>query len=136
MRKAAAIIMLVFGVFIITGVLLILLPAESGASVARILLPLAVAVLAIVAGIGVLRRRAYWWALLAAIGMIVTGVSNAGWVFEDPIFGRLDTATQVLLAARAWAIWGVPGLVALIFLLKRKGGFEGTEAKKAATRDE
>jgi len=116
--------MVAFGIFTITGALLVLLPPESGATMARVWVQLAFSVLIVAAGIGVFRRKAYWWAVLAAIGMIVNATSNAVWVFQDPIFGRLDTATQVLLAVRSWAIWGVPGLLALIFLVKRKGEFE------------
>lgn len=80
-------------------------------------------ILLVVAGISVFRRRAYWWALLAAIGMIVVGTVHAGRLLQDPMWGHPVTATQWLLAARSWAILGVPGLLALIFLVKRKAEF-------------
>ena len=123
MRKAAGAIMVGFGIFVVVGALFIILTWESG-GLARVWIQLAFAVLIIAAGISILRRKGYWWALLAAIGMIVVGVSNTGWVFQDPIFQRLGTASQVLAAARSWAGWGVPGLLALIFLVKRKGEFQ------------
>jgi hypothetical protein len=123
MRKAAGAIMVGFGIFVVVGALFIILRWGSGGpATVWILLPFAVLIVA--AGISVLRRKGYWWALLAAIGMIVVGASNAGWVFQDPIFRRLGTASQVLAAARSWAMWGVPGLLALIFLVKRKQEFQ------------
>jgi len=127
MRKAAGVIMLVFGIFTITVALLILLRSEYGAITARVLVTPAVSVLAVAAGIGVLRRRAFWWALLVAIAMVLVGAINWVGIWQDPFFQpHLDTATRLLMAVGSWAPWGVPGLLALIFLVKRKGEFRAS----------
>jgi len=127
MRKAAGVIMLVWGIFVIVGGLLVLLGVAS-AGTAHVWVLSALSVLIIAAGISVLRRRAYWWALLAAISMVVVGTTNAVWAWQETylIPHDFDTATRVLMATGAWAIWGVPGLLALIFLVKRKGEFRAS----------
>jgi len=122
MRKAAGVIMMGFGVFTIVGGLILIIPRVSG-GLETVWVRLAFAILLVVAGIGILRRKAYWWALLAAIGMVLVGMSNAISAFQDPGFLRLDTATRLLLAAGSWAFWGVPGLLSVIFLVKRKDEF-------------
>lgn len=125
MRKAAGIIMLAFGIFAIAGGLHVILQWSGG--VAQVWVPLALSVLIVAAGISVLRRRAYWWALLAAISMVLFGATNAVRAWQDPISQHyFDTATRLLMAARSWAIWGIPGLLALIFLVKRKGEFRAS----------
>lgn len=138
MRKAAGIIMLVFGIFIIVGGLPMVLQSGLGAAEQVWLwVQLALSILILAAGISVLRRRAYWWALLAAIAMVLVGATHAVRAWQDPIWRyHFDTATRLLRAAGSWAIWGIPGLLALIFLVKRKGEFEGTEVKQNATEEE
>jgi hypothetical protein len=123
MRKAAGIIMLAFGIFVIVGAVRIMLRWESGGT-ADVWIQLAFSVLVVAAGISVLRRKAYWWALLAAIGMIVIGTTNAARMWQDVVYRHFDTATRFSMALRSWAIWGIPGILALIFLVKRKGEFE------------
>jgi len=125
MRKAAGVIMLAFGIFVIVGAVRIMLRWES-AGTAKVWIELAFAILIVAAGISVLRRRAYWWALLAAIGMIVVGTTNAVWAWQDYLFRHLYTAARLLMAVRSWVIWGIPGLVALIFLVKTKSEFEAS----------
>ena len=126
MRKAAGIIMLAFGIFVIAGGLHVILQHGFG-GVAQVWVPLALSVLIVAAGISVLRRRAYWWALLAAISMVLFGATNAVRAWQDPISQHyFDTATRLLMAAGSWAIWGIPGLLALIFLVKRKGEFRAS----------
>ena len=123
MRKAAGIIMLAFGVFVIVGAVRIMLQWESGGT-ADVWIQLAFSVLVVAAGISVLRRKAYWWALLAAIGMIVIGTTNSARMWQDVVYRHFDTATRFSMALGSWAIWGIPGILALIFLVKRKGEFE------------
>ncbi len=123
MRKAAGIIMLAFGIFVIVGGLPIMLQPGFGAP-AQVWIGLALSVLLVAAGISVLRRKAYWWALLASVAMVVEGTTNAVWAWQDPIFQHhFGTATRLLWAVRGWAIWGIPGLLALVFLVKRRGEF-------------
>ena len=136
MRKAAAIIMLVFGVFTITVGLFILLQRESGAT-AQAWMRLALSVLLVAVGISVLKRRAYWWALLAAIAMVLVGTTDAVRAWQDPVFRHyLDAATRVLWVVSGWAFWAVPGLLTLVFLVKRKGEFPGKEVRQTATEEE
>jgi hypothetical protein len=125
MRKAAGIIMLAFGIFVIVGGLRIMLQWESGAT-AQVWIRLALSVWLVAAGIGVLRKKAYWWALLAAIAMIVAGTYSAVWAWQDHIFQHFDTAARLLMAVRGWAIWGVPGILVLVFLVRRKGEFRAS----------
>jgi hypothetical protein len=127
--------MLAFGIFTIAGGLIVLRPGIGG--MAHVWVGIALAALIVAGGISALRRKAYWWALLAAISMVLYGVSNAVWAWQDPLFQhRYDAATRLLMAAGTWATWGGPGLLALIFLAKRKGEFTGTEVKEAPTEDE
>ena len=122
MRKAAGIIMLAFGIFGIVGGLVMLQPGFDAP--AQVWIHLALSVLLVAAGISVLRRKAYWWVLLASVAMVVQGTTNAVWAWQDPIYrSHFDTATRLLMAVGAWAIWGIPGLLALIFLVKRRGEF-------------
>lgn len=125
MRIAAGIIMLAFGIFVFAAGVVDLLGAGYGTSVqTQLLLPLAVSVLILVAGIGALRKRAYWWVLLAAIAMVIVGTTNAVRIWQQSLISHgLGTTTRVLMSAGSSAIWAVPGLVALIFLVKRKGEF-------------
>src|SRR4030042_549894 len=116
MRKAAGVIMVAFGIFAIVGGLLIILRWESGGP-SKIWIDLAFSILIVVAGISVLKRKAYWWALLAAIGMIVVGARKPVWAWQDPIFRRFDIAARLLMGVCSWAVWGIPGLSALIFLV-------------------
>jgi len=119
-----------FGVFMIVGVPLTLLGWEWGAASALAWIRLVFSVLLIAAGICVLRKRAYWWAVSAAIGMTVVGASYAALVSQDLFFRRFDTASTLfyaLLAARAWAISAVPGILALVFLVKRKAEFRPSQ---------
>ncbi len=123
MRKAAGIIMLAFGIFGIVGGLLVM-PQPGFGATAQVWIRLALSVLLVAAGISVLRRKAYWWALLASVAMVVEGTTGAVWAWQDPIFRhQFDTATRLLWAVCAWAIWGIPGLLALIFLVKRRSEF-------------
>jgi len=116
--------MLVFGIFMIASGLLTLLLLEFG-GVVRLWVLLAFSVLIVAAGISVLRRRAYWWALLAAIGMIIVGTTNAVFTWQDLLFERgIYPANPVLWTVGMWGTWGIPGLLALIFLVKRKSEFE------------
>jgi hypothetical protein len=121
MRKAAGIIMLVFGILAMGVSLFILLQWQPGNAL-RLWVYVPFSILTVAAGIAVLRRRAYWWALLAAIAMIVVATTNAVSAWQD-IYRHYDTGARLLMASRFWAIWGIPGLLALIFLMKRKNEF-------------
>ena len=115
--------MLVFGVFTVVGGLIILRPGLGG--MAQIWVGLALSVVIVAGGISALRRKSYPWALLGAISMLVVATTSAVWGWQDPFYQYYsDTATRLLMAVRSWAIWGgVPGLLALIFLMRRKGEF-------------
>jgi hypothetical protein len=123
MRKAAGIIMLAFGIFVTVGAVRIMLRWESG-FLSTIWIQLAFSILIVAAGISVLRRKAYWWALVAAIGMIVIATTNTVRMWQDVVYQHFDTATRCSMVVRSWAIWGIPGILALIFLVKSKGEFE------------
>jgi hypothetical protein len=128
MRKAAGIIMLAFGIFAIVGGLHIILQWESGGS-PQVWVRLAIAVWLVAAGIGVLRSKAYWWALLAAIAMIIEGIYSAVWAWQDPVFRHYDTATRLLMAVSGSGLWGIPGILVLVFLLRRKDEFRDSPTR-------
>lgn len=117
--------MLAFGIFVIVGGLHVILRWESGAT-AQVSIRLAVSVWLVAAGIGVLGKKAYWWAMLAAIAMVIEGIYGAVWAWQDPIYRHFDTAARLLMAVRGWAIWGTLGILVLIFLVKRKGEFRAS----------
>ncbi|MFU8796266.1 MAG: hypothetical protein ACNA7X_03085 [Dehalococcoidia bacterium] len=123
MRKAAGIIMLVFGVFTVVGGLIILRPGLGG--MAQVWVGLALSVLIITGGISALRRKPYLWALVGAISMLVVATTSAVWGWQDPFYQCYsDTPNRLLMAVRSWVIWGgLPGLLALIFVVKRKDEF-------------
>ena len=78
-------------------------------------------------GISTIRRKAYWWGFAAAICLIVLGVIFGFRQWEAMLIQarRLDVAARLLYAGMAWGFCGVPGLLALIFLVRRKGEFRG-----------
>ena len=80
-------------------------------------------------GVSAIRKRAYWWAVTAAICLMALGTIFGFWEWEAMLIQarRLDVATRVLYTAIA-VLFGVPGLPALIFLVKRKGEFGAPRA--------
>jgi len=69
-------------------------------------------------GICALRKKAYWWALSGAVCLILAGITlGAFWPhFGDPVGGRL---AGVLMGV----LYALPGLLAVMFLEKRKSEF-------------
>ena len=76
-------------------------------------------------GISAIRKKAYWWACAAAICVMLVGIIFGFWEWHSLLImaRRLDLVTRVLYAILA-GLFGVPGVLALIFLVKRRGEFQ------------
>jgi len=119
MRVAAGFMLIVWGTAGFAGGLVDLLLWWSPVTPWKVVI-LALLVTIVSGGISAIRKRRYWWAFSAAIGLVIVGIISGTWQyvwFETPVVGRL------LMAVRSWAIWGIPGLLALVFLIRRKGQF-------------
>ena len=126
MRKAA-------GVLLIVGGMAVAFPnmTLSHLPLAWSLVTLAVIVFIVGGGISALRAKAYWWAFAAAICLMVMalfvavyeahGLYTALWPRQNPY---LAFAPRVLRDVAAGVLFGLPGLLAHVFLAKRKEGFQ------------
>jgi len=120
MRKAAVIILLAFGILILGNNLFY--HARGGMITAWTSLGLpAFGAVLLGGGISASRMRVYWLAFSAAICMVVYGIIIGVGNWQSP---PLDTPSRVLLAAATAGFWVIPGLLALIFLVKRRGEFQ------------
>ncbi len=88
---------------------------------------LAILLLAVVGGISAARKGSYWWAFSGATGLVLAGIISAVWQyawFKQPV---IDPAIW-LEVATAGSICGVTGLLALVFVVKRKAEFRSDPA--------
>jgi len=123
MRIAAGIILLVLGA---TGVVASLLSLWY-----KTLPAFAVVVLLIGAGIAgggisAIRSKFFWWPLTAAICLVIVAIVSTLLIMRAPTIPGEDPASlaqRLLSSSPAWGICGLPSLIALIFLVKRRGEF-------------
>ena len=131
MRKAAGIILIILGLFswqvpaqVVNTIAwgratsiedFVRISSEMG--IPMVLIGVLLVVVIVGAGISALRKRAYWWALSGAVCLIIGGiVLGVFW----PHFG--DPA-GMLAGVLVGMLFALPGLLAVIFLEKRKGEF-------------
>jgi len=79
-----------------------------------------------VGGISGTKKRPYWWAFSEAIGLVLAGIISAAlqWRYTWSLTPAIDPASRLSMAAAAGSAYGIPGLLALIFLVKRRGEFQ------------
>lgn len=125
MRKAAGIILIVWGTAGFAQGLADLLLWGSRVTPWKVVI-LVLLVVTIGGGISAIRKRAYWWAFSGAAGLVIAGIISATlqWQYTWFLKPVIDHAMRVLMAAAAGCAYGIPGLLALIFLAKRKGEFQ------------
>ena len=123
MRKAA-------GVLLIVGGLALLAPniGMLGSSLVFPVMGIVVAIFTVGGGICALSRRAYWWALAASICVIVMALFAA--VYEAnhytiffPRHMPPFVVQRVLTHVAAGVLFGLPGVLAHVFLVKRREEF-------------
>ena len=87
---------------------------------------LAVLLLAVVGGINAARRSSYWWTFSGALGLVLAGIMSAvlQWQYTWFLTPVIDPAIRVLMTAAARRAYGIPGLLALISLVKGKAEFQ------------
>jgi hypothetical protein len=125
MRKAAGIILIVWGTAGFAQGLVDLLLQGSRVTPWEVVI-LVLLVLTVVGGISAIRMRAYWWAISGAGVLVIAGIISAvlQWQYSLFLTPVINHAMRVLMAAAAGCAYGIPGLLALIFLAKRKGEFQ------------
>lgn len=124
MRIAAGFMLIIWGTAGFASGLVDLLLWWSRVTPGKVVI-LAILVLTVGGGIGATKKRAYWWAFAGAIGLVLVGIISAAmqWQYTWFLTPVLDPTMRALWAAVAWGAYGIPGLLALIFLVKRKGEF-------------
>lgn len=136
MRKAAGFILIVWGTAGFAQGLVDLLLQGSPVTPWEVVI-LVLLVLTVAGGISAIRRRAYWWAISGAGVLVIAGIISAvlQWQYSLFLTPVIDHAMRVLMAAGAGCAYGIPGLLALIFLAKRKGEFQSrTDFPYSSTR--
>ena len=125
MRIAAGFMLIVWGTAGFASGLVDLLLWWSRVTPWKVVI-LVLLVLTVGGGISAIRKRAYWWAFSGAAGLVLAGIISAAfeWQYTWFLTPVIDHAMRVLMAAAAGAAYGIPGLLALIFLTKRKGEFQ------------
>lgn len=131
MRIAAGIILLALGATGAAGSLLYLWSLLRSTVSFNPFTALAVLVLLIGAGIAgggisAIRRRVYWWPLMAASCLVIVAIVVTVLIVRAPaIPGDEPTLMDRLRSSSpAWGICGIPSVLALIFLVKRRGEFQ------------
>jgi len=131
MRVTAGIILLALGATGAAGSLLFLSSLLRSAVPFNPFTALAVLVLLIGAGIAgggisAIRRKVYWWSLAGAICLVIVAIVFTVLIIQAPtIPGDEPTLTDRLRSSSPlWGICGIPSVLALIFLVKRRGEFQ------------
>jgi|GEM_PF-1211350 len=130
MRIAAGVMLIVFGVLSVGAVIFIQPP--TGSEQAWVALPLMGLIVA--GGICALVKRGYWWAFSGAVGLLVVGTIFVAFYIAARywgVAGPIPAVTRSVRLAAAGALYNLPGLLALVFLVKRKGEFQEAGAKRA-----
>ena len=96
---------------------------------------LAILLLAVVGGISAARKSSCWWAFSGAMGLVIAGIISAAWQWQYAwsLVPAIEPASRLLMAAAAGCAYGIPGLLALIFVVMREAEF-GPERARAAPR--
>jgi len=133
MRIAAGIILLILGAIIVS----MSFPSLLSQLLSPVTIPTYVALLAvglligsgiIAGGVSAIMKRRFWLPLSGAVGLVLVAAASTVflvlWMGWAEIPGHETTAAQRLLwSAPAWGGCGVPGILTLMFLVKRRGEF-------------
>ncbi len=81
-------------------------------------------------GISAIRRKFVWWSLMAAACLVIFAIAATVFVLlmtRTPLIPGEDPASlawRLRSSSPFWGICGIPGLLALIFLVKRREEFQ------------
>jgi hypothetical protein len=93
-----------------------------------LIVPLSLVLLVFIVGGGIcaLRKKVWWWALAGAIGCTILGVADAtlSLLQIPPLYHDVAGAMGITFVG---TIAMLAGILAIIFLIKRKGEFEVEE---------
>jgi len=126
MRIAAGIILLGLGA---TGVVNSLLSLWYGTLVALSIVVLLVGAGSVGGGISAIRRRFFWWPLMAATCLVIFAIAATVFLLlitRTPLIPGEEPASlaqRLLASSPFWGICGLPSLLALVFLVKRRSDF-------------
>ena len=132
MRIAAGIILLILGATgVVAGMLALLAELLSPVGFFHPWAALAVVVLLVGAGIvgggiSAIRRRFFWWPLMAAICLVILAITYTILIMSSPTmpWDERTFAQRLLGTVPIWGGGGLPSLLALIFLVKRRAEFQ------------
>jgi len=123
MRIAAGIILLILGA---TGVVASLLSLwyETLPALAVVVLLIGASIAG--GGISAIRRKVYWWPLTAAICLVIVAITSTVVIMSSPTmpWDERTLAQRLLGTVPIWGGCGLPSLLALIFLMKRRPEFQ------------
>ncbi len=135
MRVAAGIILLILGGTVVSMSLPSLLsqlvrPVTIHANVAFAAGGLLIGAVIVAGGVSAIVRRRFWLSVSGAICLLLVAAAATVFVFlvtrtplipgEDPF----SLAQRLLWSSPAWGGCGIPGILAVVFLVKRRSEFQ------------
>jgi len=134
MRRAAGIILLILGATVVSMSLPSLLsqllrPVTIHANVAFAAGGLLIGATIVAGGVSAIMKRRFWLSVSGAICLVLVAAAATVflllWMRWAAIPGHESTAVrQLIWSTPAWGGCGIPGILALVFLVKRKGEFQ------------
>jgi len=134
MRIASGIILLIVGAFVVSMSLprlisQLLIPITIHTYLAYAAVGLLIGAVSVAGGVSAIMKRRFWLSLAGAVCLVLVAAAGTVfwilWMGWTEIPGHETTpARRLLWSAPAWGGCGIPGILALLFLVKRRGEFQ------------